>query len=234
MSKNNTSGTLKSIEQLNRLNANSFRLISNALNTSSRLKLRETTSTIRNSLQNSPHTIRNLKFQKLTKNKLQIQNFVRKVDRYTIQQYLNNYTLKLSKLNKKLNTSDFQAISQIILINNNLKYLFLNKNKIGDTGLKCMTKAIEKNKSIRLLEIDDNQITADGVKVLAKALEKNNSIQSISLSNNNINYKGASMFIKPNSKRSLTNRFLINLTGNNITGIQEQILDKLYGDMYIL
>ena len=235
---------LESIERTNRNNTltfaklsdDSIELIGEALTPLNRMTLRQTSGRIGESLETSRNTdMRSLRISQLMTNTLKIVGLAKKVNRYTLKEYMSKDVLRLSHLTDQLDASDMHAVSHIIVRNTNLRSLFLNNNQIGDDGLTHLSKAIAKSNTLHRLELNHNNISENSVKNLAKALHTNTSVKMIRLAGNRINFKGATFFIKPNLMRGhVDSRFAVDLRANPlISKRDEQRLQRLPGSSYI-
>ena len=119
--------------------------------------------------------------------------------------------------NQQITSTDMQAISAALKVNNTVNQLFLNGNPIGDLGAIALSSALESNKNIVALYLEgmNNSISVVGVQAIASALQINSSLKYLYFgSNYPTSDTGAQAFAL--ALRVNNSLELLELSGNNI------------------
>lgn len=134
----------------------------------------------------------------------------------------------LAMLSLGMNALGIQScISLAILLNKStckLFTLFLQYNKIDDTGIKELMKGLETNKTIQYLELSWNQLTSQCGDYFETMLSKNTSLITLNIKQNMLLTEGSTKIIQGIISNSESKLNLLSLLGNSIDdGIVSEI-----------
>jgi len=110
-----------------------------------------------------------------------------------------------------------QALADALRLNQTIRELHLQRNRMGDEGLKALAHALRINQTIALLILDHNQIGDEGVKALADAVRINQTVTKLYLGDNQIGDEGL---------KALADAFRINQTVAVLNLSNNQIGDE--------
>ena len=97
---------------------------------------------------------------------------------------------KLYLDSNRIGDTGASAIAEAIKGNPVMTYLNLGGNEIGDTGATSIGKALEVNRVLKELSLRDNNIGDAGATAIGKALEVNRALNTLWLSGNQISDNG--------------------------------------------
>jgi len=107
-----------------------------------------------------------------------------------------------------------------------LTKLWLNDNKIGDTGAKAIAEALKVNAVLTVLDLQFNQIGDEGAKAIAEGLKVNAVLTVLDLQINKIGDKGAkaiSKSLKVNAVLTELSLFFNNMGDAGKTAVQDSV-----------
>eukprot|EP01080_Neovahlkampfia_damariscottae_P003858 gene3858-7018_t len=140
---------------------------------------------------------------------------------------INKSLFKLDLSENKLNENEIQRFSKNLnSFHSSLQKLYLENNKITDSGLSVLMDELKTNPNLKYLSLKSNRISYKGADLISKMLVKNHFLETFDLGNNSIGDKGATYIfdsLRFNNtlqelkihKNEITNLGIKNLTKNN-------------------
>jgi Ran GTPase-activating protein (RanGAP) involved in mRNA processing and transport len=96
----------------------------------------------------------------------------------------NRVVEKLDLSRNKLRVEEAGIFARLLIANQNIKYLVLSFNNIGDAGALELAVARRQNNTLDLLHLMYNQISSNGASALADVLVANDALKDLDLRNN--------------------------------------------------
>ena len=130
-----------------------------------------------------------------------------------------------------MNTQGVQALAHGMQTLENLEFLDLSYNNIGEKTARILSNSLQSgyiSRKLKKLNLNSNALKSAGVQALSEGLEQLYSLESLHLSSNKIDLKGAQVVLEVlQNKRHLT---LLDFSGNTFIGdseIQGQLFKNL-------
>jgi len=145
-----------------------------------------------------------------------------KLDEHDVQALSNelkrNSSLKAFRLSSHNLPAAATAMAEALKVNNTLKLLYLDGNRIGDDEIKSFANSMKLNSSLNTLNLRDNNVGIAGAKILAETLLMNTSLEYVDLSCNKIGDSGVKFLAKSLKKNDSIKNLQLSNNGIGTAG----------------
>merc|ERR1712130_565604 len=92
-------------------------------------------------------------------------------------------------IDRGIQDNDCAILKEVLKSNTSLTKIEMNKNQIGDRGVKFIAAGLKENTTLKYLNLMENMISDEGAKSVSEALKFNTIIQDLDLENNKVSQK---------------------------------------------
>merc|ERR1712130_581472 len=92
-------------------------------------------------------------------------------------------------IDRGIQDNDCAILKEVLKSNTSLTKIEMNKNQIGDRGVKFIAAGLKENTTLKYLNLMENVISDEGAKSVSEVLKFNTIIEDLDLENNKVSQK---------------------------------------------